>query len=150
MTATVISNTAVNDGVQLGCEDSADCGNCQYQSVNGVWTRVGTGNCTSGCSCPQFKSDAEVFWMLLLCCPIVDSQTVTSACTAGTATRGHETWLLKITEGLADKLPIRERVTLIYVRELIEKRLFWRRLAISLGGVSLLWIAGLAYVLIAR
>lgn len=111
---------------------------------------MGTGNCTSGCSCPQHKSDAEVFWILLLCSPILDSQTITSACTAGTSVRNPEPLLLKLTEGLADKLPIRDRVTLIYVRQLIQKKLFWQRLAISLGVVTSFLIAALGYVLITR
>jgi hypothetical protein len=147
---TTISKSRLEDGVQLGCEDSVDCGSCQYQVQNGVWTRVGTGECTTGCSCPQHKSDAEVFWSLLLCCPIVDSQTMTSPCTTGTAVRHPEPLLLKLTEGLADKLPIRDRVTLIYVRQLIQKRVLWQRLAISLGVVTSLLIATLAYVLITR
>ena len=140
------------DVLQGVCGDDDDCGSCTYSIVNGVWTRVGTGNCNDGCGCAQTKTDAQVFWLLLLCSPTVDplAGTLILGCTPPDSSVHKDTDFVKLTEDLADKLPIRERQTLIYVRHLIKQREFWRWVAIPLGVLTVLLGAGLAYMIFGR
>lgn len=61
------------------------CGSCTYDYVNGMYQRVGAGNCGSGCGCPSAITPLAAHLTASICrSAIVTSNTATFCCTSST------------------------------------------------------------------
>jgi bacterioferritin-associated ferredoxin len=134
----------------LGVRSS--CGSCEYHLVDGVWTRIGTGNCTGACTCPATKTAVEMELIEVLSPRASNGSngTKTVNCTPPASIPLSDDLLLAHLNELLEGVEIKDGTIFAVLKKTVQDRNFWRRTATGLAIASLLLLAGLVYALFFR